>query len=113
MPVVRHSPGVEQVDWSGEVRWRPTCGCGHVFKGKSWELPRTEERALKQAEQHAAQKGCGKARFSEQEADAALIDAKIAHGLLHNARRQEQRKYLCPDCPGEVWHLTKNTKERV
>lgn len=100
MSAVRHSPGAEKL---AEQAWRPVCGCG--WRGK--ELPRKEAGALHIAEQHAKRKGCGKTRFTTQAAaEQAVLAAKVARGLRGNERRREQRAYLCPDCPGKVWHLT-------
>lgn len=100
MTVLRHAPGAEKI---ADQVYRPVCGCG--WRGK--ELPRKEAGAVAIAEQHARRKGCGKFRFpSEQAAKDALLRARIARGLRGNLRRREQRAYPCPDCPGNVWHLT-------
>jgi hypothetical protein len=113
MPVLRHSPGTEAVEFYGKTLYRPVCGCGWRPKVKDWNLPPAQATAQKQAEQHAETKGCGKVRFaSEAEAQQAVLDAKIARGVHGTARRQEERAYLCPDCPGGVWHLSSKPMRR-
>ena len=98
--VLHHDPGVDEI-YPG--LWKPICGCG--WKGKQPQIKQAV--AQKIADQHADLKGCGKKRFpSKAEADQALLDAKIARGLEFNKRRRETYAYLCPTCPGPVWHLT-------
>lgn len=103
MPTLQHAPSVEEVPGLG---FRPVCGCGWRSKMNVGVLPKKESVALEKARQHARDKGCGKQRFTEGEASQALFNAKIARGVKHNGRRREQRAYRCPDCQGNVWHLT-------
>lgn len=52
----------------------------------------------------AATPKCWKVRFTQHEAAAAVVDAKIARHRHGNQKRREQRAYPCVNCT--AWHLT-------
>lgn len=106
MSALQHSPGTTEV---APGLWKPTCGCGKV-----WGRYETKESvALACAQQHAALKGCGKSRFTNEQAHQAVLDAKMSRGLHGVARRREQRAYRCPACPGDIWHLTSQPQKET
>ena len=107
MSALQHSPGTTEV---APGLWKPTCGCGWYSKGR---YETKESVALAVAEQHATLKGCGKSRFTDQQAQQILIEAKMSRGLHGVARRREQRAYRCPACPGDTWHLTSQPQKET
>jgi len=57
--------------------------------------------------------GCtGKARFSSyDEAQLALVDAKIKRAFGRSQKRREERSYYCGNCNG--FHLTSQPAQRA